>query len=342
MRSRILVINRASVVRNGGVSRSVEERLLEPLCRLPHVEVELVSENAFLSVSLLRVSSVVLNRPHSEESLRIISIARKSGLKVIIDVDDLPIYYVKGDSAYLTENKKQWFLEALASADTIVCSTEAIRLWVNERFSKTLIQVIPTGYDFAQMDSLLSQPIPQTENSLVFTNTGTIKLGNFRHAWLETMKESLNRHRKKLDLYADFLEAYPEGFPYRYLGNAPWLQHKGLLRRSSYLGAVVPLASSEDREHLEYAKFKTPIKFIIYGGLGIPAIYSRSPIYEQCVVNGETGYLVENTEIGWQSALESLITNRNEAERIRKQAFEHVRSVYDIDKCLKLWAEVIS
>lgn len=75
-----------------------------------------------------------------------------------------------------------------------------------------------------------------------------------------------------------------------------------------------------------FNRYKSEIKYLDYGLLGIPGVYSDMPIYREHVRDGETGLLVKPDAGDWYEALKRLIEDRELRGRIRRDAFEEVRT----------------
>jgi glycosyltransferase involved in cell wall biosynthesis len=114
------------------------------------------------------------------------------------------------------------------------------------------------------------------------------------------------------------MECIPKLVPRGFLENT---QYKRAIRDAGYLFAIVPLGGREDSETLFFNSCKSCIKYIDYGSLGIPGIYSRSPVYEQAVTHMKTGYLVENTQPEWETAMETLFADKSLRDSMRRQAY---------------------
>ena len=73
---------------------------------------------------------------------------------------------------------------------------------------------------------------------------------------------------------------------------------------------------------------KTNNKFREFGGHGICGIYSRIPIYTDCVKHRDTGYLAENNEDAWYEAMKELIINVELRRHIVNAAHQYVKENY--------------
>jgi glycosyltransferase involved in cell wall biosynthesis len=188
--------------------------------------------------------------------------------------------------------------------------------------------VIRNGFDH---DSLPSGPASwheATPPKILFSNTDGIKLVQFRKEFFKVIVEFLERHQDVV------LEFWGDGFPE--MSRIPRLVSKGFLENSAYKAAirdagymfsVVPLGGGEDPDALFFNSCKSCIKYIDYGSLGIPGIYSRSPVYEEAVSNEETGLLVNNTAEEWAAAMEKLYQDKQlrDSLRLRAHADTHER-----------------
>lgn len=94
--------------------------------------------------------------------------------------------------------------------------------------------------------------------------------------------------------------------------------------------SVVPLGGREDKDALFFNSCKSCIKYIDYGSLGIPGIYSRSPVYEEAVVDRVTGLLVNNVEDEWASAMQELYERAELRDGLRQHAHEDTRNRFGL------------
>ncbi len=338
-RPQVLIINRASVVKGAALSRSVEERLYEPLREIELKRwIDLSIENEMGELHLKAYTHLVFNRGHSAQSLTLALKAKALGLTVISDLDDLPIFLPDGDSAFLDDQKQKYFLEILKASDILVCSTPKIKEWADSHFAQKHNVVIPTGFDFERFDQ--QREIKFHGSQILFTNAGSLKLGNFGGDWLDTMTTWLKKNKWRLSIYADFIDYFPDEFPMVSHGSVPWVKHK-LEINQNYSLAVVPLAASEDPKHLKYSIFKTPIKYIIYGGLGICGIYSKTPIYQNEIEDRVHGYLADNTRESWLDALDEAVNNKDLTKKIVTNAMSDVRQRYSKKIAIEGWKKVL-
>ncbi len=89
----------------------------------------------------------------------------------------------------------------------------------------------------------------------------------------------------------------------------------------------IGLALLEDNP---FNRSKTNNKYREYASFGIPTIYSDMPVYSTCVKHRVTGFLTPHTEKGVSEALDTLTSDRNLREKIRREALQDVSCNYSL------------
>lgn len=91
-----------------------------------------------------------------------------------------------------------------------------------------------------------------------------------------------------------------------------------------------------------FSQSKTNNKYREYGAMGVAGIYTKMPVYEECVQDGVNGLLVENNEASWRDAIERLIKDPELRQRIIENAREDVRANYNLDSTVQGWREILA
>jgi glycosyltransferase involved in cell wall biosynthesis len=91
-----------------------------------------------------------------------------------------------------------------------------------------------------------------------------------------------------------------------------------------------------------FHRSKTNNKFREYGGCEVAGVYSNVPLYSECVQDGLTGLLVNNTENEWLGAIERLVLDHDLRDRIRQNAKAYVANHYSFDTAVTTWFRSIS
>jgi GT2 family glycosyltransferase/glycosyltransferase involved in cell wall biosynthesis len=87
--------------------------------------------------------------------------------------------------------------------------------------------------------------------------------------------------------------------------------------------AVAPLVDSD------FNRCKSYIKYLDYGALGLPGVFSAIGVFEKVVKQGKTGYCVEDAA-GWYDAMRLLITNKKLRQQMGQSAGLDVESNYTL------------
>jgi glycosyltransferase involved in cell wall biosynthesis len=98
-------------------------------------------------------------------------------------------------------------------------------------------------------------------------------------------------------------------------GYEAFLQH---MFSRGWDAAIAPLGASP------FENAKTSLKYREYGAARIPAIYSRCPLFETCVVEGVTGLLANDDPDDWVRQIERLKNDRTLRASIARDARAHV------------------
>jgi processive 1,2-diacylglycerol beta-glucosyltransferase len=99
--------------------------------------------------------------------------------------------------------------------------------------------------------------------------------------------------------------------------------------------AIAPL------EENAFTRCKSDIKFLDYGAVGIPGIFSRGPVYGNTVRHLETGYLADNDTQSWTEAFERMLTDDALRRKIAAGAREYTFSNRTLRQRATEWREAI-
>lgn len=91
----------------------------------------------------------------------------------------------------------------------------------------------------------------------------------------------------------------------------------------------------------EFHQSKSNLKFRDYAACRIAGIYSNVPVYAECVQDGITGLLVENSSEAWLDALTRLMSNKDLRSTIQNEAQQYARTHYNQDLFCRVWLDQI-
>lgn len=87
---------------------------------------------------------------------------------------------------------------------------------------------------------------------------------------------------------------------------------------------------------------KTNNKYREYGGCGVAGIYSKVPIYEDCIDDYKNGLLVKGSGANdWFEAIEILIQNQALREKIALSAQVDINKNYRFTEAVKVWSKLL-
>jgi len=118
------------------------------------------------------------------------------------------------------------------------------------------------------------------------------------------------------------LAAYFEGLPVARLDpgtDEAYPRFPGWMRRSLRWDlALAPL------EVDDFTICKSDLKYLDYGALGIPGLFSDVRPYRETIRHGETGLLVPDARAAWEEAIEGLIADEPRRQRLAEAARDEV------------------
>lgn len=99
--------------------------------------------------------------------------------------------------------------------------------------------------------------------------------------------------------------------------------------------ALVPLLDDS------FNKCRSNLKFLEFGFLGVPAVFSNVESYNITVIDGETGLLVNNSTDSWVKAIQRLIDNPTLREQIGAKAQKEVQTNWMLTSQNNSWQTIL-
>jgi glycosyltransferase involved in cell wall biosynthesis len=271
--------------------------------------------------------------------------ADKAHLIYTID-DNLLDLRVEGPARYAFTTEEMMTVRYFArESDGIIVSTESLK----ERMSRfnDRIAVVPNALDERLVKLRLSghASAPARNGLKVAGYMGTLTHDSDLMMILQALRETLRKRKGELEFQlvggiADsaVLDAF-EGLAVRQLDVGDNVEYPAFMRwMSENVHWDLAIAPLEDNA---FTRCKSDIKFLDYGILGIPGIYSRVKPYEASVRHMETGYLAANDNKEWLEALERLLTEDAVRQEMGRKAQEYVLSSRTLEHCARNWRDAI-
>jgi hypothetical protein len=329
-RSRSTLNNQSMAVRYG--------EILEFLAKKDLIKYHIVSEKEILGFATLSWADYIITSKYiSNELIESLISAKKSGVKIIYDVDDfvdttkLQLHFAKFSNHNFGERAHD-LKKIFELADVITVPDEKVKCNLLKLHKN--IYILINGVNFDNYSKALNKPKIFNSNKIVILNTDNIKLEKNRGEFVSALFFfSQNYPHFTIDYIGDpFIEIsqlnnlnFIDRMPYKHL-----IKH---LSQVEYDFALVPLGGDEEEEKTaEINSFKNPHKFIHYSAAMIPGIYSKSPIYSPLIAENITGILTDNSLIGWLNSINKLVNNHELRGEIAKNAFEYCKANFDIKR----------
>jgi glycosyltransferase involved in cell wall biosynthesis len=341
---RILVVQRISLSHDELMSRSIGARfypLLRYLCGIKLVEWDQITEDHVSISDLKRFDVVLFNKHTSKHAIRIMQMAHELGLKTIYDLDDwildLPQYSV----TELTGDDLENIVWLVRNASAVTVSNANLF----EKISKirTPIFILKNGIDWRAFEGLRRARKESANPRILFSNTDGIKLVRYKYQFFEILSSFLNANPDvSIDFWGDI---FPEVLKLPRINLRGFLDnqvYKEALADEGYWFAIVPLGGQEDADTIFFNSCKSCIKYIDYGALGIPGIYSNSPVYSAVVKNNTNGILVDNDPHSWEVALNNLLLDSSLRQKISDGAYLDVVRNHGIEGPANTFLKLIS
>lgn len=345
---KILALQRESHVARGVPSLSVAARItevLEYLQALGHVAFTAISENDDSARGGINWADVVILSKHSSpEAVELAKYARQRGLRIIYDIDDWIFSFPKYSGGKSNNDKIGLIHELISLSDVVTVANQTLLHKVRSILPASLVVLVPNGMwveKYVGPDTTAG--LEASPPRIVFANADLLKMQSAKDMLLTALQVFFLRHPEfVLDFYGD---PFPEMFslPFLHFTNrTPYVDYMRALVSGRYQFAITPLGSLEDAEAAEFNACKNPFKYLNYGAAQVPGIYSQAQIYTDCIVDGETGLLVDNDFDAWVDALERLASDPDLRDRIRSKAFKDVMKYHHISASADALLEVFS
>lgn len=282
---------------------------------------------------------LVISRIHDVETAELVRRAKNDhGIPVIFSWDD-DFFVIPDDLGALTKHHKnplniQSLEEILRTVDLVRASTRRIATR-SSKYSDSVV-VTPYGFDFSQLEP--SSPRMERENGVVVIGFfGTTGHGRAVDAVVGALKKvaqlSPNVVFEFFGPRTKNLESLPRVtfIPYE-------ADSAASLRALAYRRWDVGLAPLEVND---FNRAKLPTKYRDYGACHIAGVYSRLDPYEAVVIDGETGFLVDNTEDAWVEALLRLVNSPHLRSGMAAAAHAHVKSELSLEVAVDSWRSLL-
>lgn len=300
-----------------------------------------------LVLSLFNIFILISREKIDEESFRSLKTLKTKypKINIITDIDD-DLYSIAPSHPEYDHyvNRIKILDELIKLSDTVVVSTNPIKLQVLKRHPSTNIMIIPnylnndvwnlmhkehktpyneirvlySGTETHDADlRLLEKAIPET-SEIIRSKTGmNLKI-------IVAGGTTLDIKGMEIIQVPDDKRSYPD--------YVAWIQSM-----PAFNFAIAPL-------NLDNAmnRSKSCLKYLEYSAMGLPAIYTDIEPYSEVVIDHMNGILISNNDLDlWKSALIELATNANMREKLAVACKENVTNKLLLSDHQSEWKKVI-
>lgn len=273
---------------------------------------------------------------------------REMGATLLYTLDDNLLDLHRGQPwhPFSTDIKRNIVRYFLRQADGVIVSTEILK----QRLCNLNphIRVVENALDERLFLAGSTHAVPQQSSAngkLVIGYMGTHSHLQDLMMVLEPLRAALREYQGNIEFQIVGISADARvlncfgGLPFRVLdtgGNhfypdfVPWARKN--------LRWDLALAPLEDNA---FTRCKSDIKFLDYGLLGIPGIYSKVAAYQHSVRHGENGWLCDNTPASWQAALRLALEQTGQRQKIAQGAFTQITQNRLLKDCAAGWKDAI-
>ncbi len=275
---------------------------------------------------------------------RLVTRCRQRGITVVYELDDNLLDLHRGEPWEVYPGP---FLRAVVSfltreADGVIVSTPALAERLQRLRSRVL--VVPNALD-ERLFEAGPEPSSPRGPAVTIGYMGTLTHEADLRMVLAPLRALLRRHagRVRFELVGGAAEGRVaslfEGLPFRWLDTGrdhsypkfvPWMR-----RHLRWDVAIAPL------EDDAFTRCKSDLKYLDYGALGIPGVFSDVRPYRETVRHRETGLLAANERKAWADALEEIVSDAALRARLAERATAEVHGTRMLRTNAPSWRKAI-
>jgi len=327
-----------------GYISSTYVRLLQPLSHPANEDAFAVSMGGgrlLPGTDIVLVERIWNSKGTVEDAAALIEQVREAGASLIYTVDDNLLDWPGGTIA-----QRSALALFAREADGVIVSTAALA----DRFRELNpnIYLVPNAVDERLFGAAL-------KHRRKFAGVGGLQrigyMGTVTHdsdllMIAEALRSVCRRRRNKIEL--QLIGAVNKGSTFKALEGVP----VRILRVKSHQEAYPRfVAWMVKNMHFDFGiaplqdniftKSKSDLKFLDYGALGIPGIFSRMSVYLETVRHGETGYLAENTTEAWEAGLDRMLDDHSLRQSIAANVQRYVFEQRSLKQHAQDWQNAI-
>ncbi len=269
--------------------------------------------------------------------------ARRDGCRILYAIDDNLLDFDRYNlhRRHFSEEQLGCVRLLAREADVVVTSTPYLRdrlLPLNPR-----VEVVPNALDERLFPAELS-PASDWSHKVTCGYMGTFTHEADLYLILEPLRRFLYERRERVSFQilgisaSAGLELAFRGLPVQFLRTSGDSEYPDFVRwMREQVRWDFGLAPLQDNP---FTRCKSDIKYLDYGLLGLPGVFSDVPAYAHTIRHGENGLLAGSGE-AWYEQLCRLADDAELRARLRQAAFREISGGRTLRTCAARWREVI-
>lgn len=316
-------------------------RLIGPLsllerAGLAEVNVIALNEVSYLETGLIDWADVVIFQRITgpPAMLQVLERAQRRGALTIYEIDDnlLETPPLNPNYAYYHDSATRGvMIPLMARVDALTVSTTPLMEQLRQYNEN--IRVIPNFVDLELFPERVAPNPPGSPTIVGFAGTKT-HAEDFKVA-IPAIKRVLREFPGQVIFrFLAFVPQELEGLPgVEFWEGTPDLRaFAQLMQRSGFNFALAPLKDND------FNRAKSDLKFLEYGALGIPCLFSNVHPYADTVIHGHNGFIVSpDTSDAWYEAIVFMLTHPDARQRMADNVFAEVRQRRSLQGNIMRW-----
>lgn len=320
------------------------------------LDVQFLEIDTFLNDSnhMFEIDAVLIQRnilqPHSVQPL--IDACRERNLPIVYEIDDNLLKVPADKDLKGVYARSAPAIETLAAAAAeVIVSTEPLAAQMSQFNQRVTVipNVISESTWLKPIEADVVDVLPEALTNLPTDTFKVLYMGNSSHvedlAMIKSVFERLKQEQTKIQLVLVGGEpevaenapdwytriSIPQGYD-SYELFVPWFRR--VAARCDL--AIAPLVAND------FNQYKSPLKFLQYSAVGLPAIYSNVTPYQEVVTDRVNGILVDNDSESWYQAIIQCIGDPAELNTLAVAAHQKVIEEYLMSSWANSYVEIFA
>ncbi|MFM0278448.1 glycosyltransferase [Paraburkholderia sediminicola] len=310
----------------------IERLLIEAIGARGCVTKVLLAE--FTPDTLVDGGIVILSRTASPASLPMIEWMNAYNVPFVYYVDD-NFWELAGDTPlaqfYRSPSVRHTLDRSINDAKTVIVNAPLLGEYIKNRYLGANISLLNAPFDFSLIEGL--SPVAKSDDGVRIGFAGSITRADDFVEILPALTRLRDTYRGVTLTFFGYCP--PELINSERVAYVPHVaSYSEFIKLKASYGLDIGLAPMTASAANLY---KTNNKYREYGAMKIAGIYTNTSPYKECVVDGETGLLVNHSVEAWYQALERLVVDSDLRVRIAAAAYDDVKAHYAQSVVAEQW-----